>query len=352
VSSANLPSLKDCLERLCAGEHLTAAEAEEQFGAIVRGERSEMEIAGLLIALKAKGEHPAEIAGAARALLAAATPLDCGELGGLLVDSCGTGGDGSGTVNISTAVALLVAEAGLMVTKHGNRSISSRCGSADVLESCGICLEAPAERLLASLRAENFCFLYAPSFHPGMRHAMPVRRGLRTRTIFNLLGPLVNPSRPAAQVLGVYDPALCRPLAETLRLLGAKSALVVHGSGLDEIALHGPTQAVRLHKGELSELEIRPEDAGVKPAPLRALAGGGRDENAAWLHDLLGGGASEAQRQAVAINAGALLWIAGAAEDLKAGTERALAVLATGAAASRLERIGRLSHGARTNTGS
>jgi anthranilate phosphoribosyltransferase len=263
----------------------------------------------------------------------------------LTADSCGTGGDGSATVNISTAVAVVAAEAGLPMVKHGNRSISSKCGSADVLEACGVKIDVSPELAARCLQEERICFLFAPRYHAAMQHAMPVRRALRTRTIFNLLGPLSNPAAPPVQLLGVYDPALCRPMAETLRLLGCTRALVVHGAGLDEIALHGPTQGALLLAGTITDITISPEDAGLHEHPLEALAGGDPQENAAWLLRLLAGEATSAHNEAVAINAGALLWIAGKAKDLAAGAAQALAVIAAGKAKERLVRWGELSHG-------
>ncbi|MBW2732457.1 MAG: anthranilate phosphoribosyltransferase [Deltaproteobacteria bacterium] len=334
--------MREVIETLCAGTSLAQPAIQEVFEHVLAGEVSEIELSALLVALKAKGESPAEIAGAAQAMRAAATPLEHQQA--LTVDSCGTGGDGSSTVNISTAVAVVVAEAGLAVVKHGNRSISSKCGSADVLQLCGINIEAGPEVALRCLSEERICFLFAPRYHAAMRHAMPVRRALRTRTIFNLLGPLTNPAQPRVQLVGVYDPALCQPLAETLGLLGCEQALVVHGSGLDEIAVHGPTKAARLHHGVVELMQLTPEQAGLKTHPLAALAGGEPEDNARWLQRLLGGQGSKAQNHAVAINAGALLWIAGAAESHREGVQQALETIAGGGARARLQRWGTLSH--------
>src|SRR5690606_11654732 len=189
----------------------------------------------------------------------------------LVIDSCGTGGDGSNTMNISTTAALVAASMGLTVAKHGNRSVSSRSGSADVLESLGLSVTQDPQVAARQLDAYNFCFLFAPHYHPGIRYAMPSRQTLKTRTLFNLLGPLVNPARPDAQVLGVYDPAWCRPMAETLRLIGCQRAMVVHGSGLDEIALHGESHVVELNNGELHDYTLTPETFGVARASIDAL---------------------------------------------------------------------------------
>ncbi|XXT99541.1 anthranilate phosphoribosyltransferase [Sorangium sp. So ce834] len=329
------------IDALCAGVDLSAEQAEALFRDAFAGALTELELSALLVALKAKGETPVEVAGAARALRGAAAPF--ARPAYAYADCCGTGGDGQCTVNVSTAVAFVAAEGGLPVAKHGNRSVSSQCGSADVLESLGARLDPPAEVSRRALDEVGFCFLFAPQYHAGMRHAMPVRRALKVRTIMNLLGPLVNPSAPPIQVMGIYDPALVGHAARTLGMLGCQAALVVHGGGLDEIALHAPTRAARLRDGVVEELTIDPSDAGVSPAPPEALRGAGPAENAAWLRDLLAGRGERAHREAVAINAGALLWIGGRADSLREGTASALDVLSSGRAAERLARFVALS---------
>jgi anthranilate phosphoribosyltransferase len=338
VSGANLGEV---LDRLCAGQDLSKDESAQLFGRIVKGELSAIEISALLIALKAKGERPAEIAGAAGALRAAALPFD--RPIGVVADTCGTGGDGQHTVNVSTAAAFVAADLGVRVAKHGNRSVSSRCGSADVLEACGVRIDAPPAVSARCLTEINTCFLMAPQYHQGIGHAMPVRRTLKTRTIFNLLGPLVNPAAPSHQVVGVYAPEYCVPLAETLGLLGCEQALVVHGSGLDELALHGPTTVARLVDGEVKLLEFQPEGAGLPRHPISALAGGLPEENAAWLQEVLAGGAEEAHRAAICFNAGALAWIAGLATGVEEGVAMALEAVAKGGPAQRLKDLARLS---------
>jgi len=334
---------REALERWCGGQDLTEREGHALFGRVIAGELSEVEIAGLVVALKAKGERPAEIAGAARALREAAAPFP--RPATPVADTCGTGGDGAHTVNVSTAVAFVAAELGVAVAKHGNRSVSSRCGSADVLEACGVRIDAAPEVSGACLAEVGVCFLMAPQYHPGVRHAMPVRRALGTRTVFNLLGPLVNPARPEWQVMGVYDPALCAPLAETLGLLGCQAALVVHGAGLDELALHAPTTAALLRDGRVERLELTPEDAGLERHPVEALAGGEPAENAAWLRRVLGGRGAPAHAAAVALGAGALQWVSGRAPDLRAGVAEARQALAGGGALARLERLALRSRG-------
>ncbi len=328
--------MRELLERLCLGENLSLEESRGWFTRLVRGELPEIDISALLVALKSKGETPEEIAGAAAALRASALEIDTAGL--TLVDSCGTGGDGAGTVNISTAAALVGAEAGLLVAKHGNRSISSRSGSADVLESCGVRIDGPPEFALRTLKEIGLCFLFAPLYHPGMRYAMPVRKTLGIRTMFNILGPLANPARPRYQLVGVYKPELCAPMARTLGLLGTSRALVVHGSGLDEIALHGTTTAALWQAGDVTEFVIRPEDLGLSRVPADALRGGTPVQNAAWLKGLLAGRGSETHELAVAVNAGALLWVGGAVPNLRAGFDRSLEVIRSGRPAGRHER--------------
>lgn len=330
------------LARLCAGQSLAAKESECLFQALVDGKLGETEIAALLIALKVKGETPDELIGAARALRAAALPFDRPDY--LFADSCGTGGDASGTINLSTAVAFVAAAAGLPVAKHGNRSVTSQCGSADVLEALGVRLEASPVTSRRALDEIGICFLFAPQYHPGLRHAGPVRRALRVRTVMNMLGPCVNPARPDVQLLGVADPGLLEPVAATLAGLGVRRALVVHGAGLDEVALHGETQGVSIRDGAATPIRFGPADAGIVPAPLNSLAGGGPQENALRLEALLKGQGSEAEHDAVAINAGALLMTAGLAEDLRDGANRARAVLASGEPYRRLRALAEISH--------
>ena len=325
--------IADTLDTL-ATRSLTKEEATAVFKHLIGGGWSEIEVAGLLGALKARGETPEEIAGAAQALRDAAQPFPRPDY--LFADTCGTGGDARGTLNVSTAVAIVTAELGIPVAKHGNRAVSSKCGSADVLERVGVRLETPSEKARACLDRVGLCFLFAPQYHSGVRHAMPVRRAFGTRTIFNLLGPLANPARPPVQIVGVYDPALCKPLALTLAMLGVQSPLVVHGSGLDEIALHAPTNAVLYRDGRLTELEVTPEEAGLERHPLEALAGGEPPENAAALSAVLEGRGNVAYRDAVALNAGALCWLAGLAESLADGVSLAREALASGRPAERL----------------
>jgi anthranilate phosphoribosyltransferase len=323
------------LPKLLSGEDLTSEESEHLFERLVLGKLEPAEIAGMLIALRMKGETAEEMIGAARALSAAALPFDRPDY--LYADCCGTGGDGSGLINVSTATAFVVAAAGLPVAKHGNRSVSSRCGSADVLEAVGAKIEVPPEKARALLDETGFCFLFAPAYHPGMKHAGLVRRQLEVRTVMNLLGPCINPAHPPVQLLGVADPKMLRRIAQTLAAMDVQEALVVHGSGLDEVALHGETRAIRLSGGTIEELEITPEEAGLERAPLNVVTGGDVEENAARLKALLAGRASRAEEDIVILNAAALLLTAGKAATLREAAELAREALASGRSAKVLE---------------
>jgi anthranilate phosphoribosyltransferase len=323
---------------------LTREESTAAFRLLLAGDYSEIEVAAVLVALKTRGETPEVMAGAVEALLMAAVPFPRPDYP--YADCCGTGGDGASTVNISTAAAFVAAELGIPIAKTGNRSVSSRCGSADVLERLGVRLDPPPEVARRCLDELGICFVFAPQYHPGVRHIAPVRRALGVRTVFNLVGPIANAARPPWQMMGIYDPALCEAAVRTLQLLGRDVALVVHGSGLDEVALHGPTTGVLLQGGEIRHITITPEEAGLTPAPVEALTGAGPEENAAWLLELLGGKGRPAQADAVAFNAGVLAWATGMAPTLREATRRARQALDGGGAAGRLGRLAESSHGA------
>ena len=323
------------LIRLYSGKDLDEGAAEQLFETLVEGRLPEPAIAAMLIALRLKGETADEMIGAARALRAADAPFPRPDY--LFADTCGTGGDGSSLINVSTAVAFVAAAAGLPIAKHGNRSVTSPCGSADVLEQLGVKLDVSAEVSRRALDETGICFLLAPLYHPGLRHAAPVRRALKVRTIMNLLGPCLNPAEPRVQLLGVAEARHLEPVAKTLASLGVRNALVVHGSGIDEIALHGETQAVRVADGRLETLTIAPEDAGLERRPLESLKGGGPEENAERMRALLKGEGSPVEADAVALNAGALLLAAGFEPDLRQATLRAKDVIASGAAYVRLK---------------
>ncbi len=331
------------LPRLLDGEDLSLEDAEHLFERLVLGRLEPAEIAGMLVALRMKGETAEEMMGAARGLFAAALPFE--RPGYLFADCCGTGGDSSGSINVSTAVAFVAAAAGLPVAKHGNRSVSSRCGSADVLEALGAKIEVEPARARGMLDSIGFCFLFAPAYHPGMKHAALVRRQLQVRTVMNLLGPCINPARPPVQLLGVADPKMLRRIAQTLDAMGVAEALVVHGSGLDEVALHGETRAVRLSEGKLTESEITPEDAGLERAPLQVVTGGDVAENAARLRALVDSEGSKAEQDMVVLNAAALLQTAGMASDLREGAGLARGALMSGRAGAVLDAFVEASHG-------
>src|SRR3954447_7343705 len=273
------------IARLLDRHDLDRSAATALFSRIVEGTLSEPLMAAAFVALRVKGEASEELIGAALALRSAARHFPAPSY--LYADSCGTGGDFSGSINVSTAAGIVAAACGLPVVKHGNRSFTSKCGSADVLEALGGRLDLTPLEMREILDQTGFCFLLAPLYHPGIAHAGPVRRALKVRTIMNLLGPCLNPARPRVQLLGVADPKLVRPVAETLQALGVERALVVHGSGLDEVALHGFTQAVQLRDGEFEELEIIPEQAGLRRLPAERIVGGTPGQNAKRLQKLL-----------------------------------------------------------------
>jgi anthranilate phosphoribosyltransferase len=325
------------------GGDLDRCDARALFRRVVEGSLSEPLMAAAFVALRVKGETAEELTGAALALREAARPFPTPSY--LFADSCGTGGDFSGSINVSTAAGLVAAACGLPVVKHGNRSFTSKCGSADVLEALGARLDLDPLESREILDRAGFCFLLAPLYHPGIAHAGPVRRALRVRTIMNLLGPCLNPARPKVQLLGVADPNLLRPIAETLRAVGVERALVVHGSGLDEVALHGFTRAVSLRAGSLEEIEITPEEAGLKRMPVQQIAGGTPAENAARLAKLLSGHGREADMAVVALNAGALLMTAGKAASLRDGVDMAFEALRGGQANATLQAFVEASRG-------
>ena len=331
------------LPRLLNGSDLSSEDAEHLFERLVLGKLDPAEIAGMLIALRMKGETADEMIGAARGLFAAALPFDRPDY--LFADCCGTGGDGSGLINVSTATAFVAAACGLPIAKHGNRAVSSRCGSADVLEALGARIELAPDKARALLDDTGFCFLFAPAYHPGMRHAGPVRRQLQVRTVLNLLGPCINPARPPVQLLGVADPTKLHAIARTLDAMGVEQALIVHGSGLDEVALHGQTLAVRLDRGRVEDQVLVPEDVGLHRAPLETAVGGDAEENAVRLRLLLAGAGTRAEQDITALNAAALLFTAGKAKSLREGFGQARDALLSGAGGRILSAYVEASHG-------
>lgn len=315
-----------------SGERLTEEEAYRLMQRIMAGELSPVQTAGVLVALRTRGETPAEIAGFARAMREAARRVEVRRRP--LLDIVGTGGDGQGTLNLSTAAALVAAAVGVAVAKHGNRAASSRSGSADTLEALGVNLEAPPERMAEAVEEVGFGFFFARLYHPAMRHVAPVRAELKVRTVFNLLGPLTNPAGATHYLLGVFSPAWLKPMAEALGRLGAKG-LVVHGEGADELVL-GENQVLEVGKGAYTLL---PEEVGLKRAPLEALRGGSPKENALLLQRLLKGEEKGPLQQAVALNAGAAFYLMGRNPSIREGVRLALEILEAGAAFEVLERF-------------
>jgi anthranilate phosphoribosyltransferase len=323
---------------LLDGHDLSREQAREAMSSIMAGEATPAQIGGFLVALRIKGETPDEIAGFAEAIrghvLAVEPERDD------LVDTAGTGGDGQATINISTAAALLAAAAGAGVAKHGNRAVSSASGSADVLEALGFSLEADPERIARSIDELGFGFLFAPTHHPGFRHAAPVRRELATRTVFNVLGPLTNPAGARAQIVGVYDPGLVPTIAEVLSRLGARRAFVVHGAfGVDELSPAGPNLVCEVANGSVRGREIDPLELGVARCAPEELRGGSPEENAAAIRAVFAGEERGAQRDAILLNAAGAIAAGGHADDLRDGLEVARDALDSGAAAERLEAL-------------
>jgi anthranilate phosphoribosyltransferase len=330
-----LEPLKEAVALLAEGRSLSAEQAGAAVAAIVSGQAPDSLMAAFLMGLRVKGETPEELYGCARAMRAAARTIRPRRRP--LVDTCGTGGDGSHTFNISTAAALVISGAGAAVAKHGNRALSSRCGSADVLEALGLRLLADPDQVERCIDEVGFGFLFAPYFHPATRHAAGVRRALGVRTVFNLLGPLTNPAGAEGQVIGVFQASWCAPLARAAGMLGVRRCLVVHGAGgADELTLEGPVRIAHLQDGEVREEDLDPASLGFAPVPLAALRGGGAEDNAARIRSVLEGAPGPA-RQVVLLNAAAAAVAAEMAEDLAEGLEVARRALDSGAARERLE---------------
>lgn len=336
---------RELTARVAEGVVLKADEAAAAMRAMISGEVSPALAGAFLTALKMRGETASEIAGFARAMREHAIRIEprCPRL----VDTCGTGGGTVPTFNVSTTAAFVVAGAGVSVAKHGNRAMTSVCGSADVLEALGVHIDLSPERVCACVEEVGIGFMFAQAHHPAMRHVGPIRRELPFRTVFNILGPLTNPAGAHAQVVGVYEPRLVPLMAEALRELGCERALVVHGlDGLDELSSLGPSSAAQLRDGVIHRFEILPQHLGVMPAPVQAIAPG-RDaaENAAILRRVLEG-EQGAHREIVVINAAAALWVAGASAGLTHGVRLAAESIDTGAALRKLEELVRVSSAA------
>jgi anthranilate phosphoribosyltransferase len=323
------------LKRLVEGQSLSAEASLRAFAAIMAGEVSETRMGAFLTALALREPTVAEIAGAARAMRAAMRtvvgPTDA-------IDLCGTGGDGHGTLNVSTAASFVVAACGVVVAKHGNRNMSSKSGAADVLEALGVCIDLSPQQAATCLAEAGLCFLFAPAYHPAMKHVAPVRKDLGFRTVFNLLGPLCNPARVRRQLLGVFAERWAEPLAGVLLELGAERAWVVHGrDGMDELTITGPSLVVEAAEGTIRTFEIEPEQLGLARAPLHRVKGGDASFNAHELERLLEGGGNSAYRDIVLLNSAAALTVAGKAESLDEGARQARETLRNGSARAKLE---------------
>jgi anthranilate phosphoribosyltransferase len=332
-------NLKPFIARLAAGETLADDQAESAFDIIMSGEATPAQIGALLMAMRLRGETVAEITGAVRAMRARMTAI---EAPAGAIDVCGTGGDGAGTLNVSSAVTFVVAGCGVPVAKHGNRALSSRTGGADVLTALGVNVDAPIEALPSILAEAGCVFLFAPRHHPSMRHAAGPRVEMGTRTIFNLLGPLANPARVRRQLTGVFSPNWTRPMAETLAALGHEAAWVVHGMGLDELTVAGQNNVTALRGGSIASFVVEPEDAGLSRAPVEAIRGGDAGFNASALEAVLQD-VPGAYRDTVLLNSAAALIVAGQAGDLREGVYLATGSITSGAAFATLETLRRVS---------
>jgi anthranilate phosphoribosyltransferase len=344
----------DALHRIANHrQSLARDEARKVMAEVLTGRCTDAQVAALLVGLHMKGETVEEIVGFAEAIRAAAAPLNLHENSTLdvsgterdaLVDTCGTGGDASGTFNISTATAFVVAGAGVRVAKHGNRSVTSKCGSADVMEALGVNINLPPSRVGACLDEVGMSFLFAPAMHSAMKYVQTARRELRLRTVFNLLGPLTNPAHASAQVVGVYSVELVEKLAEALSMLGLRRAVVVHGlDGLDEITITAPTRIAEVRQGTVRTYEVTPEEFGIKRAPIEELMGGDATANAEIIRAILAGEKS-ARRDVILLNAAAALMAGGRADHLGEAVPLAAESIDSGAAKKRLEELVRFTN--------
>ncbi len=336
-------NIKEAIAKVIIRENLSEAEMIDVMNQVMSGEASPAQIGSFITALRMKSETVEEITGAVRVMREKATTIESGvntAAGDVLVDTCGTGGDGSGTFNVSTTTAFVVAGAGIPVAKHGNRSVSSNCGSADVLEALGVKLDISPEKIGNCIQEIGIGFLFAPALHGAMKHAIGPRKEMGVRTIFNILGPLTNPASANVQVLGVFNGDLTEPMAHVLKKLGSKRALVVHGEGnLDELTVTGKTKITELNDGEISTYSISPEQLGLNLATLEELAGGSSAAESASLLLAVLGGEMGAKRDMVLLNSGAALMAAGLCEDLQSGISKAAEIIDSRAALTKFEQL-------------
>ena len=333
-------SIRHAIVRVVEGFDLEEQEAQDAMREIVEGEATPAQIGALMVGLRMKGETAGEIAGLVKIMRQYATRV---EAGGDLVDLVGTGGDGARTFNISTISALIVAAAGGKVAKHGNRGVTSACGSADILESLGVAIDLKPEQVARSVKQAGFGFMFAPLFHPATRHAVGPRREIGVRTVFNLLGPLTNPAGANRELIGVAVPTMVERIAEVLAMLGTRRALVVHGNdGLDEISISAPTSGFLVEQGDVRPMDLAPEDFGLERAPREAVRGGTVEENLRLARTVLAGERSPA-RDVILLNAGAGLFVAGLVDDVKQGVALAGELLDSGKARTKLEQVRQVS---------
>ena len=334
--------IKEALVRIVSGDDLTADEAREVMNEIMQGQATQAQIGAFLTGLRMKGETAEEIAGCARAMRENA--IEVKPKNNVVVDTCGTGGDGSGTFNISTTVAFVAAGAGIAVAKHGNRSVSSRCGSADLLQALGVNLEIRAEQVAQCINEVGIGFLFAPMLHPAMKNALGPRQEIGLRTIFNILGPLCNPANAKRQLLGVYNEDLTELMAEVLNALGAEHAFIVHGAdGLDELSVTGTNKVSRVYDGQIETYYLDPQELGLPRAKLSDLAGGTSEENAAITRTLLKGERGP-KRDIVLLNTAAVLIAGGKAKNLEEGLTLAAESIDSGSALRKIEQLVETSH--------
>ena len=339
MSALPVNALQGAIQKLAFREPMTAEDAQAAFDIVMRGEATGVQIAALLSALRATGESPEVVAGVVRALRSAMVSLSADDPDDL-VDTCGTGGGAVSTFNISTGAAIVAAGAGVRIAKHGNRSFTSRCGSADVLEALGVPIEVPVPVMEAALREAGIVFMFAPLMHPAMRHVGPVRRELAIPTVMNIVGPLANPARAGRQVVGVADLERAPVLAGALAALGARHALVVHGEpGLDEVSPLGPTHVIEVIDGSTKRWAIHPEEHGFRNVKREDLAGGDPDENARIINDILNGGGPAGARAAVILNAAAAIYVSGRVKSYGEGVAAATKSIDSGEANSVLEKL-------------
>lgn len=338
-----MAGIAEYIEIVLAGDDLTFEQAVLVLDTVFAGDAGGVQIAAFLTALRAKGESVNELAGFASSLREHAVRVDCGIDN--LVDTCGTGGAKLKTFNISTAAAFVAAGAGVYVAKHGNRAITSKCGSADVLTALGVNVDPGVEKVAQCIRQAHIGFMFAPKFHPAMKYVQPIRKELGFRTVFNILGPLANPAFASAQVMGVPDKSMMEKIAGTLKLLGSKRALVVHSDGLDEISTMGSTKVLSLKDGAIESSEISPEDFGIAKADFAELAGADAETNAAIVKDVLSGKETGARKDIVVLNAAAAIIAAGKADDFAGGIVLAGESISSGAAEAALNKLVELSNG-------